>query len=345
MSLFEFKNVTKRYDKRGIGGVSNLSFSQEEKEVVSIIGHSGAGKTTILKLLLNEIDKDAGEIFVSPDTKIAYISQSEFLDPSKTVFETLFHEIDFIENEEKRTNQVRTTLQTLELTNEIHKKITEISGGQRQRVIVAKALVKNPTLILMDEPFEHLDQNLRQALLKDLFYIFRDQGISVLWITHDIKEALIYSDKILVIHFGENKQFSSPEKIYHEPKSLFVANLFPETNAYVGELISEDKDKIKIKMLSHEITIDKPSDFKDSSLKDVLVIIRPEDLVIVSKGEGLFKGTVQEKLFLGHSYLLKIKLKEEGEINILATNEKSYQAGSPIELNLRSSKIRVLREV
>src|SRR5690606_9656775 len=126
----------------------------------------------------------------SEKVKLAYISQSSALNEDKTVFENLEMALDFITDAEKRTNQIRTVLQTLELTNEIYHLVKEISGGQKQRVMVARALVLNPTLLLMDEPFEHLDQSLRLNLMEELFEIFRDKNISVLWVTHEISEAL-----------------------------------------------------------------------------------------------------------------------------------------------------------
>src|SRR5690606_5364706 len=135
----------------------------------------------------------------------------------------------------------------------------------KQRVIVARALAVNPTLILMDEPFEHLDQALRLSLLEELFAIFRDKKISVFWVTHEVKEALCYSDKIIVMNFGQIEQIGSPEEIYLAPKNLFVANFFADTTLSVGKLIREGENDLVVKAFNRELVFPKPNQFKSSS--------------------------------------------------------------------------------
>lgn len=345
MKLIEFKNVSKRYDKRTISGVSDLNFTLNRGEVVSLIGPSGAGKTTTLKLLMQEIAPDSGSVFRSDQVKVAYIAQSTKLYEDKTVFENLELVLDFIEDVEKRTNQIRTVLQSLELTNEIHHKVSEISGGQKQRVIVAQALVLNPTLLLMDEPFEHLDQSLRLSLMEELFEIFRDKNISVLWVTHEISEALSYSDRILVLNYGVLEQSGTPEDIYLKPKNLFVANFFADTTTLIGELIRESESELLIKAMGRELIFPKSKDFKSHDHKNVLLVFRPECFEISESGQGDFSGKIVSKKFLGSHYLLKVRGNHFHELSLLAPNDRSFKHNEKIEFVLNASKVYALGEV
>jgi ABC-type nitrate/sulfonate/bicarbonate transport system ATPase subunit len=150
--LLKVNSLSKRYDKRSAAGVSELNFDIHQGECISLIGPSGSGKSTTLKLIKDELSADAGAVIKEDDLTIAYVPQVNMLNPSLTIFQNVEKEIEHITDEEKRVNQVRTTLQTLELTSEINRHPKEISGGQLQRVVMAKALVHNPDLILLDEP-------------------------------------------------------------------------------------------------------------------------------------------------------------------------------------------------
>lgn len=346
MKLVEFKNLTKKYDKRGIAGVSNINFSLSSGEIVSLIGPSGAGKTTTLNLLNGIITPDFGEVIKHPKCQIAYVAQNTNLDEEKTVFENLEAVLTHIDDEEKRTNQVRTVLQTLELTNEIHHKIHQISGGQRQRVIVGRALVLNPNLIVLDEPFEHLDQALRVTLIDELVDVFRDKKISVLWVTHEIKEALSYSDKIVVLNYGEIQQIGTPREIYYEPQNLFVANFFTNTTTSVGKLISEGENELIISAFQKEFIVPRPHRFKSSPSKDVLLVIRPESFIIQHDSiDADFTGIIQSSKFMGAYYLLKVASKEFNLFTIAVGSEEVYLEKQKIHFNILPKRIYTLGEI
>lgn len=346
MKLIEFKNISKKYDKRAIAGVSDINFSISSGEIVSLIGPSGAGKTTTLNLLSEIIKPDSGSITKNSKCEIAYVAQNTHLDENKTVFEVLEAVLMHIDDEEKRINQVRSVIQTLELTNEIHHKVHQISGGQRQRVIVGRALVLNPNLIVLDEPFEHLDQALRISLIDELVEIFKDKKISILWVTHEIKEALSYSDKIIVLNFGSIQQIGTPREIYFEPQNLFVANFFTNTTTVVGKLISEGENELIINAFQKEFIVPKPRRFKASKDKDILLVIRPESFIIKEESiDADFTGVIQSSKFMGAYYLLKVASKEFNLFTIAVNSEEVYREKQQIHFNIIPKRIYTLGEI
>ena len=168
--LVNIKNLNHRYDPRTTAGISNLSFSVTQGEVLSLIGPSGSGKTTTLKCLAQIIEDYEGDISFSDTCEISYVSQESILDEEKSVMENLDTYLSItVSDKMRRENQIRSTLAQLEITNEINSLVKNISGGQKQRVVIAKALITNPTLLLLDEPFANLDKSLRTELLEYLF--------------------------------------------------------------------------------------------------------------------------------------------------------------------------------
>jgi len=239
------KNLTHRYDARKTDGIIDLSFSIKKGKVLSLIGPSGSGKTTSLKCLGKILTPESGEINFQEDFSVAYVDQATNLEEDFTVYENLEKEIlTDIDDSEKRSNQIRTTLALLEITNEINSLVKNISGGQRQRIIIAKALVKNPTLLLLDEPFANLDKTLRTVLLDELFELFRKQEITIVWVTHNTEEALSYSDEIALLNFGSLQQIGTPRELYYKPKNLFSAQYFTDINLIPGKVLEDQNDKL-----------------------------------------------------------------------------------------------------
>lgn len=232
MKKLEVKNLTHLYDTRSTDGVKDLSFTINENQIVSLIGPSGSGKSSTLRLIKGLLKPQKGKINLNED-KVGYVAQSTTLDEEQTVFSFLEKETSYLNDQEKQESQIRSTLSTLQITNEIHSLIRTLSGGQRQRLIIASSLIHNPEIILLDEPFGHLDQVLRFDLIQDLFEIFKEKKISVLWVTHDTNEALAFSDRVLVLNFGKLIQDAPPAEIYKSPNNLFVASFIGLKNTFV----------------------------------------------------------------------------------------------------------------
>jgi len=275
---------------------------------------------------------------------VAYVPQTTTLDEDLTTFEIIENEIiNIVLDKEKRTNQVRSAIALLNITNEINSKIKEISGGQRQRVIIAKALVKNPNLILLDEPFGHLDEKLRFSLIQELFQIFKEQNISTLWVTHETKEALAFSERVIVLNHGKIQQDDPPENIYYKPFNMFVANFFGHTNLIAGKVESYADSELIIRALKKEFVINRPNSFSETKHKDILLIIRPESVQIDEDGE--YKGKVQKIFFHGSYKLITIILNQDYKLWSIVPSSYQLQVNQSLRFNIKYEHIYALDEI
>lgn len=218
--MINVDNIHFQFDKRGIAGINGVSCSIEEGEIFSILGPNGSGKTTLLKLLSGNLSPHKGSInlsgilalFSSTDETIS-INVQKFLKDSITL------DID----DEKKIQLTRDLADTFEFTFQLRQNLSDLSSGQRQKVLLAKELINRPNILLLDEPFAHLDPFTRKEILASLFDYIKNQNMTVIWVTHDLSEALKFSDRIGVLNFGKFEQISSPLNLNRNPKNLFVA--------------------------------------------------------------------------------------------------------------------------
>lgn len=340
-TLLQLKALTKRYDKRSPAGITEVSFDLKEGECVSLIGPSGSGKSTTLNIIKENLAADHGEV-VFHGKSIAYVPQVNFLDPKLNIFKNIEKEVLYISDEEKRINQVRSTIQILELTSEIERFPHEISGGQLQRVVIAKALVHNPDLIMMDEPFAHLDARLRFELMQDLFFLFKDKNIAVLWVTHEIQEALAFSHKVIVLNQGKVQQIGSPEEIYLAPRNMFVASFFGNVNLVAGKFISETGNEIIVDAFGREIVLKKPKVFNPKEHNDVLLVVRPESIQI--KNDGIYKGVITDIQFYGPYYLVQLR-REDILYWVQVANDIKLHKDQKVNFDIEYNKVYCLDEI
>lgn len=295
MSLLQVKNLTHRYDPRKTDGISGIDLEIEQGEVLALIGPSGSGKTTTLKCLSGEIPCEG--VHFAEDISLSLMNQNPILNEDETVFDLLINELVNVESIAQKENQVRTVLTQLELTNEINSLVSQLSAGQRQRLILAKALVLNPTVLLLDEPFANLDNNLRDVLLNDLWSYFKSNGTTVIWVTHNTEEALKYSDKLALLNFGSLEQIGSPQELYFKPKNHFVASFFGANNI----LPAKKKSDSSFEIFGHIFESQENIPFED-----FLVAIRPEFFEIKEKGS--LTGNISQSIFCGSHYLIKVNI-------------------------------------
>lgn len=340
-TLLEVKSLTKRYDKRSPAGITSVSFDLNPGECVSLIGPSGSGKSTTLNIIKENLKADDGEILFNGKS-IAYVAQVNLLDPKLSIFKNIEKEVHYIEDEEKRINQVRSTMQILELTSEIDRYPHEISGGQLQRVVMAKALVHNPDLIMMDEPFAHLDARLRFELMQELFSLFKDKQIAVLWVTHEIHEALAFSNRVIVLNQGKVQQIGNPEAIYQTPANMFVASFFGNVNLVAGKFISKTGDEIIVKAFEREVVLRLPDNFQAKEHNDVLLVVRPESILL--EEDGQHKANVNQVQFYGPYYLIELK-KQDQLFWAQVPNDTKLKIGQKVRFNIDYNKVYCLDEI
>jgi len=232
-----FENITKQYGENVVVNMLNLQI--EEGEFVTIIGSSGCGKTTILKMVNGLITPDAGIVYINGVNikekdmiqlrrNIGYAIQGSMLFPHMSIEENIAYVPNLINKKEYHKTQqaVSKWMSIVGLDEEIKKRYpAELSGGQQQRVGIARALAASPNILLMDEPFGAVDEITRSQLQKELKQIHTKTGITILFVTHDISEALTLGTKVLVMDEGEIHQYSKPSEILSKPATPFVEQL------------------------------------------------------------------------------------------------------------------------
>lgn len=310
--MIHLKNITKRYDHRTIAGVSNITFDIHKNEFVSLLGPSGAGKTTLLNIISKNLQPDSGDLKLSYE-KIGYLSQDVGIETQKTVKEFLSENLTETDDEEKKINQIRTILMDLDLTNQYNSIVSEMSGGQKQRVLVARALVNQPDLLLLDEPFSHLDHILKKEILDDLFKYLKEKNVTTIWVTHSVEDALSSSSKILLLNFGELQQIGTSEVVYNAPTNAFTANYLGLTNIIPVKVISFNDSKVKINLFDTEYEIN--HDGKKELEENIFISIRPEAFSVTQDGlsfqarDFVFKGSYyQTKAVINDKYKVNLKL-------------------------------------
>jgi len=222
--------------------LNNLSFAVKEGEHISIIGESGSGKSTLLKLLYGELDINEGAIFWN-GTKILgpkhnlvvgydfikYVPQEFDLMPFTSVEENIGEHLSNFYPKEKK-NRIKELIDVVELKPFSNIKVKYLSGGQKQRVALTRALAKEPEIILLDEPFSHIDNFKKQSLRRNLFNFLKEKNIACIVATHDQNDVLGYADNVIVLKKNGLSTINSPEELYKNPKSPLIASFFGEYN-------------------------------------------------------------------------------------------------------------------
>lgn len=235
--IIQFKNIEKQYNNKTIINKFNLDI--EKGEFLTVIGSSGSGKTTLLKMINGLILPDGGNIFINKSDiknedliklrrKIGYCVQGSVLFPHMTVEENISYVPNLLnrKNKSEIKNAVDKWMQIVGLQNDMKTRYpSELSGGQQQRVGIARALASSPEILLMDEPFGAVDEITRKQLQKEIKEIHKKTGITIIFITHDIYEALILGTKTLVLNHGVIQQYDTPENILNAPANQFVDQL------------------------------------------------------------------------------------------------------------------------
>lgn len=218
--MIKVSDVSKVYDKRGIAGLHGISFVVKEGQIAALMGPNGSGKTSLLNIILGKTPLEKGKI----ETEGSIVSFDPGSFPSSgNVQKFLQQSVTVSQDEEKKIQLVRDLADVLEFTFQLRQDLQDLSAGQKQKVLLAAVLINRPATLLLDEPFTHLDPLTRKSILQSLFTYIKNQQISLLWVTHDLSEACLYSDVIGVLNFGKLEQWGRPEEIIFKPRNLFVA--------------------------------------------------------------------------------------------------------------------------
>lgn len=315
--LIQFKNITKEFDGQFV--LKGINLDIFENEFVTLLGPSGCGKTTLLRILGGFLSQTEGKVIFDNEEiskvppykrEINTVFQKYALFPHMNVYDNIAFGLK-IKKEPKDIieQKVMRMLKLVGLEDFKKRNVTELSGGQQQRIAIARALVNEPMVLLLDEPLGALDLKLRKEMQHELKKIQQEVGITFIYVTHDQEEALTMSDKIVVMKDGEIQQIGSPTDIYNEPINEFVAKFIGESNIIDGIMI----DDYQVIFEDKKFTC---VDFGFDKNEKVDVVIRPEDLDIVPSENGKLKGVVKSVLFKGVHYETIVETKSGTSITV-----------------------------
>lgn len=224
--MINVTGINKLFDQRAIAGLHHISFDIKEGEVFSLMGPNGSGKTTLINIISGKTLPDSGTVSIKGHLSLFESKEVENQNVQKFLIQSNKLEI----SEEKKLQLTRDFADIFEFTFQLRQNLNELSAGQRQKVMLASELINSPSLLLLDEPFTHLDPHTRKDILSALFEYIRRQGISVLWVTHDLEEATLFADRIGLLNFGKMEQIGTPAQLIKSPRSLFSAKFLGYEN-------------------------------------------------------------------------------------------------------------------
>lgn len=343
----EINNISKYFGEgdRKVIALNSVSFKVQEGELFTLLGPSGCGKTTMLRLIAGLETPTSGTILfdgidytsLPPFRRnIGMVFQSYALYPHMNVFENVAYGLRVRRYSRKKINdRVNEALRMVNLSETLHRKPAELSGGQQQRIALARALVYDPKILLLDEPLSNLDAKLRVYMREEIRKIQRESKITAIYVTHDQEEALCISDRIAVMNAGEIIQIGTPDEIYEKPNSVFVADFVGKANLLDGTILRIDRDFCEFRLLNNVIVRAKvdPGMSVQSGARGVL-FIRPTRLSLSTAREGMstLQGEVRNILYLGNTvrysiyiggYSCDIAVDEEKLIRNLGIGDKT----------------------
>ncbi len=355
-AFVRFVNVQKSYDGETLV-VKDLNLDIEQGEFLTMLGPSGSGKTTCLMMLAGFETATHGEIVldgrpinnVAPHRRdIGMVFQNYALFPHMTVNENLAFPLE-VRRMEKReiTERVQKALEMVELSSFGTRRPAQLSGGQQQRVAVARALVFEPKLVLMDEPLGALDKQLREQMQYEIKHIHENLGVTVVYVTHDQSEALTMSNRIAVFNDGVIQQLAAPEMLYEKPDNAFVAQFIGENNRLVGEVLERTDGACKVRMDGGEVVTALPVNVAGAgerstlSLRPERVIVRPE----AGACANVFNARVEELIYLGDHVRTRVNVLGHDDFIIKVPNSAGHQhlaEGESVDIGWHADDCRAL---
>ncbi|NNJ31651.1 ABC transporter ATP-binding protein [Lacrimispora defluvii] len=306
-SLIDLRNISKSFD--GTMVLDDLNLSVKENTFVTLLGPSGCGKTTTLRIIGGFESPSKGEVIFDgqnitnlPPNKrqLNTVFQKYALFTHMSIAENIAFGLK-IKNKSKIyiQDKIKYALKLVNLDGFENRSVSSLSGGQQQRIAIARAIVNEPRVLLLDEPLGALDLKLRQDMQYELIRLKNELGITFIYVTHDQEEALTMSDTIVVMNQGYIQQMGSPENIYNEPENAFVADFIGESNIVPGIMLRDEL----VEIFGAKFTcVDKGFGFN----APVDVVIRPEDIDLVAPENGSLEGVVTHLIFKGVHYEMEV---------------------------------------
>lgn len=302
------KNISKKYKDKEI--LKNISFDIKEGELVCILGPSGCGKTTLLNIIGGFVSDFSGDVLLSDENinnilpekrEITTVFQSYGLFTHKNVIDNVSYGLKLLKiDKNMRGKRARDMLEKVGLAGYEKKKIKELSGGEQQRVAIARSMVLNPKLLLLDEPLSNLDVHLRDVMRKEIKRIQKQFGVTMIIVTHDQEDAFKLADRVIVINEGHIEQIGTPEELYKKPKNNFISSFIGENN-----IIDED------------------------------LIIRPEEISIKLNSSG--EGKVVDVTYLGATVEYLVETSDGNTLKVLTmSTAERFNNGDKVSIQINN---------
>lgn len=344
-----FKDIVKRYGDHEV--IPKLNLKVRDGEFFTLLGPSGCGKTTLLRMVAGFNSIEGGTISFNDTVinnlpagkrNIGMVFQNYAVFPHMSVAKNVeFGLTNRKVPKNEITRRVDEVLKAVKIDNLRDRMPQNMSGGQQQRIALARAIVIEPDVLLMDEPLSNLDAKLRIEMREVIKELQHKVGITTIYVTHDQEEAMAVSDRIAVMKDGVIQQVGTPRNIYHRPANIFVATFIGSSNIIKGMLTKSEKGSW-LNIGRYRVKADNlRKDVKDGK-EEVLVSIRPEEFVISTDDEGI-TGTIVSSVFLGTSTRYDVELETGDKVMLMEESSETdyYHKGDSVRLRVKQEKINI----
>jgi len=345
----QMKGVYKRFGK--VVAVQKMDLDFEEGSLVTLLGPSGCGKTTLLRMIAGLEEPTEGDIYIKgkrvndiPIHKrnLGMIFQNYALFPHKTIFDNVAFGLkyrDVAKNEMK--GKVQKALEMVRLPGVENRMPSQLSGGQQQRIAMARAIVIEPDVLLMDEPLSALDENLREEMRREIDNLQQILGVTTIFVTHDQREALSMSDKIVVMNDGLKQQEGSPEEVYNYPRNHFVSDFLGHSNFFGGVISGLNGETIRVKLQDgNEFRVKHPGNWTKGEPVELVIRAQKFELAYPDKAPpepdmNTFDGTIKDRSYMGGEVSYFVELESGTMVHVIGIAKLNpFRKGEKIRVHV-----------